>query len=67
MARISVLGGTGYAGSAVVAEAAQRGHTVTSISRNAPEQRIDGVEYVEGSLLDADTGPRSWRTPTSSS
>jgi putative NADH-flavin reductase len=55
MARISVFGGTGYAGSAIVAEAAQRGHTVTSISRKAPEQRIDGVEYVEGSLLDADT------------
>jgi putative NADH-flavin reductase len=55
MARISVFGGTGYAGSNIVAEAATRGHSVTSISRNLPEQRIDGVEYVQGSLLDAGT------------
>lgn len=55
MARISVFGGTGYAGSNIVTEAAQRGHTVTSVSRNLPEQRVDGVDHVEGSLLDADT------------
>jgi putative NADH-flavin reductase len=55
MARISVFGGTGYAGGSIVAEAARRGHTVASISRHLPDQRTDGVEYVEGSLLDADT------------
>ncbi|MFD2093812.1 NAD(P)-dependent oxidoreductase [Blastococcus deserti] len=55
MARISVFGGTGYTGSNIVAEAVQRGHTVTSVSRNEPEQRIDGVDHLEGSLLDADT------------
>lgn len=55
MARISVFGGTGYAGSNIVAEAARRGHTVTSVSRHVPEERLGGVEYVEGSLLDADT------------
>lgn len=55
MARISVFGGTGYAGSSIVAEAARRGHSVTSVSRSAAEQRIDGVDHVEGSLLDADT------------
>jgi putative NADH-flavin reductase len=54
MARISVFGGTGYAGGHIVTEAARRGHTVTSVSRRAPEQRIDGVDYVEGSFLDAD-------------
>jgi uncharacterized protein len=54
MARISVFGGTGYAGGNIVAEAARRGHSVTSISRSAPEQRIDDVQYVAGSLLDAD-------------
>ena len=52
MTRISVLGGTGYAGSAVVAEAAHRGHQVTSVSRHEPEQRIDGVDYLIGSVLD---------------
>ena len=31
MARISVLGGTGYGGGAVVREAARRGHAVTSL------------------------------------
>ena len=55
MARISVFGGTGYAGSNIVAEAARRGHSVTSVSRKLPEQRIDDVDYLEGSLLDADT------------
>jgi len=55
MARISVFGGTGYAGSNIVAEAAKRGHSVTSVSRNLPEQRVDGVDHLQGSLLDADT------------
>src|SRR3954452_14485620 len=52
MARITVLGGTGYGGAAVVREAARRGHTVTSYSRRPPEQPVDGVTYVHGSLLD---------------
>jgi len=55
MARISVFGGTGYAGSSIVAEAAARGHSVTSVSRHAPEQRVDGADHLEGSLLDFDT------------
>jgi putative NADH-flavin reductase len=55
MARISVFGGTGYAGRNIVADAARRGHSVTSYSRNLPEQPVDGVDYVQGSLLDADT------------
>jgi putative NADH-flavin reductase len=59
MARISVFGGTGYAGSNIAAEAARRGHTVTSLSRNLPEQRLDDDEYVEGSLLDATTRARA--------
>lgn len=52
MARIAVLGGTGYGGAAVVAEAAKRGHAVTSYSRNEPADPIDGVQYVTGSVLD---------------
>jgi putative NADH-flavin reductase len=55
MARISVFGGTGYAGGNIVAEAARRGHTVTSVSRHLPAQQVEGVDYLEGSLLDADT------------
>ena len=54
MARITVLGGSGYAGAALVAEARKRGHEVTSVSRSAPESPVDGVDHVEGSVLDAE-------------
>jgi len=53
VSRITVLGGTGYAGAAIVAEAARRGHQVTSVSRTRPEQPVAGVDYVTGSVLDA--------------
>ena len=54
MARITGLGGSGYAGAALVAEARKRGHEVTSVSRSAPTSQVDGVQHVEGSVLDAD-------------
>lgn len=54
MARITVLGGTGYAGAALVAEARRRGHDVTAVSRSRPDSPVDGVSYVEGSVLDPD-------------
>jgi uncharacterized protein len=54
LARIAVLGGTGYAGGAVVREAHRRGHEVASVSRSEPTERIDGVTYVIGSALDED-------------
>ena len=53
MARITVLGGTGYAGGAIVAEAAARGHEVTAVSRSTAEFPFAGVDYVTGSALDA--------------
>jgi putative NADH-flavin reductase len=53
MSRIVVIGGTGYAGEAVVAEAVKRGHEVTAVSRNAPETPVTGATYVAGSALDA--------------
>jgi hypothetical protein len=52
MARITVLGGTGYAGNAVVKEAQRRGHDVVSVSRNRPPEPVDGAAYVTGSVLD---------------
>ncbi|MCX7520723.1 NAD(P)H-binding protein [Microbacterium sp. STN6] len=52
MSRITVIGGTGYAGSAIVAEAASRGHEVTAFSRSLPESRVDGVTYVQGDVSD---------------
>jgi putative NADH-flavin reductase len=53
MARIAVIGGTGYAGHHIVAEGVRRGHTVVSIARRPPAQRVHGVTYVEGTILDA--------------
>ncbi len=52
MATIAVLGGTGYAGRHIVAEAVHRGHTVLSVARTAPAERVPGATYVEGTLLD---------------
>ena len=52
MSTIAVIGGTGYAGRHIVAEAAGRGHTVLSVSRKVAGDRVAGVTYVEGTLLD---------------
>jgi putative NADH-flavin reductase len=52
MSRITVLGGTGYAGSAIVAEAAARGHEVTAFSRSLPAERVPAVTYVQGDAAD---------------
>lgn len=52
MTRITVLGGTGYAGSHIVAEALSRGHQVRVIARRTPEKPIEGAEYVVGDVLD---------------
>ncbi len=51
MARVCVLGGTGYAGAAIVAEAARRGHEVTAVSRKPPAEPVPGVTYLTGSVL----------------
>ncbi len=55
MSRITVLGGTGYAGSAIVAEAAGRGHQVTSFSRSLPTEQVPGATYVQGDATDEAT------------
>lgn len=52
MARITVIGGTGYAGNGVVEAAVARGHEVISYSRNLPEQVRDGVTYRTGSVVE---------------
>jgi uncharacterized protein len=52
MSRIVVIGGTGYAGSAIVAEAAARGHEVTAFSRSLPDDRVQGVNYMQGDATD---------------
>ncbi|MEV7693236.1 NAD(P)H-binding protein [Microbacterium sp. NPDC089189] len=55
MTRIAVIGGTGYAGSHIVTEAAKRGHTVLSIARTVAAERVTGATYLEGTLLDVPT------------
>lgn len=52
MSRIVVIGGTGYAGSNVVARAVARGHQVTSLSRNLPEGQVEGATYRTGNVTD---------------
>ena len=52
MARIGVLGGTGYAGRHIVSEAVSRGHAVIAISRSAPTDPVAGAAYVQGSALE---------------
>lgn len=55
MSHIVVIGGTGYAGSAIVAEAAARGHQVTALSRSRPDAPIPNVTYVQGDATDEAT------------
>ena len=55
MARIAIIGGTGYAGSHIAAEAARRGHRVVSVARTVPAERAEGVVYIEGTILDVPT------------
>ena len=54
MAKITIFGGTGYAGSNIAKEAAARGHEVTVIARQAPAVPLGGVTYQAGSVLDAE-------------
>ncbi|MFF0153477.1 NAD(P)-dependent oxidoreductase [Micromonospora sp. NPDC005203] len=55
MSRITVIGGTGYAGSAIVAEAAARGHQVTALSRSGPSAPVPNVTYRQGDARDEAT------------
>jgi uncharacterized protein len=52
VSRIIVIGGTGYAGSAIAAEAAARGHQVTALSRSLPDAAIPNVTYVQADATD---------------
>ena len=55
MTSIVIFGGTGYAGSHLAREALQRGHRVTSYSRNLPAEPVEGVEYRTGSVAEPAT------------
>lgn len=46
MSKITVIGGTGYAGAAIVREAAARGHTISAVSRSKPATPVASVNYI---------------------
>ena len=50
MSTIVVAGGTGYTGGNIVREAVSRGHSVVSISRSQPSERVSGVRYEIGDV-----------------
>lgn len=54
MTNITIIGGTGFAGSSIALEAAKRGHNVTSLSRSLPSGKIANVNYGQASITDAD-------------
>lgn len=54
MARIVIIGGTGYAGAHIVREAVSRGHDVVSLARSAADAPVPGATYRQGSVLDLD-------------
>ncbi|MFC4244219.1 NAD(P)-dependent oxidoreductase [Gryllotalpicola reticulitermitis] len=52
MTSIAIIGGTGYSGSNIAAEAVKRGIQVTAVARHEPEHPIDGVTYVTDDIAD---------------
>ena len=52
MARIVVVGGTGYTGGNIAREAVSRGHDVVAISRSAPQDPVAGVRYEQGDVAE---------------
>ena len=52
MAKITVLGGSGFSGGWIAREAAARGHEVTTLSRTAPVDLPEGVTVLRGSVLE---------------
>ncbi|MCH1881972.1 NAD(P)H-binding protein [Agrococcus sp. ARC_14] len=54
MAKITVLGATGFAGGNIAKEAAERGHELTLVSRSTPLDAPAGARVIQGSVLDGD-------------
>ena len=52
MSRVTVIGGSGYAGSHIVEAAADRGLDVTSVSRGEVAEQRPGVRYATGSITE---------------
>lgn len=52
MRRLTVIGGSGFAGRHIVEAAAVRGLEVTSMTRREAAEQFAGVRYQQGSILD---------------
>lgn len=52
MTRVTIVGGSGYAGAHIAEAAAVRGFAVTSVTRGEVAQQLAGVTYTRGSILD---------------
>lgn len=52
MVNVVIFGGTGFTGNHIAAEAVSRGHSVTSLSRNAPHSPLESVIYRTGTVAD---------------
>lgn len=59
MTRITVIGGSGFAGKHIVEAAAVRGLDVTSLSRGEVAEQISGVTYLQGSLTNPEDRARA--------
>ena len=53
MTRVTIIGGSGYAGAHIAEAASVRGLEVTSMSRGEVAQQLAGVNYVHGSILES--------------
>ncbi|HJV95516.1 MAG TPA: NAD(P)H-binding protein, partial [Albitalea sp.] len=52
--KIALIGGTGFVGSAVLAEALQRGHRVTALARDTAKLAArEGLSVVQADVLDS--------------
>lgn len=55
MAKIALIGATGFVGAAVLKEAVSRGHTVTALVRNTDKvEKLDNVTAVKADVFDTD-------------
>lgn len=57
MSNIVIVGGTGFAGSAITAQAASRGHKVTSLSRSVPSAPVPAVTYQSAKVAEVTSVP----------
>lgn len=54
MTSLAIIGGTGYSGGNIAAEAAGRGFDVTVVARHEPDSLPSGATFVRGAVDDAD-------------